>query len=103
MDFCQPCNNDGPLIKNITGVQFGIMGPDEILNNSVIEVTKYETFDKDVPIIKGLFDIRMGTTDMNKICGTCEQNSINCPGHFGHMVAIDSEDLGHLPGRFLVL
>ena len=27
----------------------------------------------------------MGTTDMDKICGTCGQNNINCPGHFGHI------------------
>ena len=31
-----------------------------------------------MPCIKGLFDIRMGTTDMGKICGTCGQNNINC-------------------------
>ena len=57
-------------VKNIIGVQFGIMGPEEIKNNSVIEITKHETYDKDIPIIKGLFDIRMGTIDMNKKCGT---------------------------------
>ena len=22
---------------------------------------------------------------MGKICGTCGQNNINCPGHFGHI------------------
>ena len=39
------------------------------------------------PVIKGLFDPRMGTTDMDKVCGTCGQNNINCPGHFGHIEA----------------
>ena len=73
-----------PLIRNINGVQFSIMGPQEI-NNSVVEVTKHDTFDKDTPVIKGLFDIRMGTTDMDKICGTCNQTNIKCPGHFGHI------------------
>ena len=37
------------------------MGPDEIRNRSVVEITKYATptYDKDVPIIKGLFDQTM--------------------------------------------
>ena len=46
---------------------------------SVVEVTKHETYDKDIPIIKGLFDIRMGTTDMDKICGTCGQKILIAP------------------------
>ena len=80
--ICQTCE---PETNNVVGVQFSIMSPDEIKNRSVVEVTKHETYDKDIPIIKGLFDIRMGTTDMDKICGTCGQNNINCPGHFGHI------------------
>ena len=28
------------------------------LGRSVVEVTKHDTFDKDMPCIKGLFDIR---------------------------------------------
>jgi DNA-directed RNA polymerase II subunit RPB1 len=74
-----------PETDNVIGVQFSIMSPKEIRERSVVEVTKHETYDKDIPIIKGLFDIRMGTTDMDKICGTCGQGNINCPGHFGHI------------------
>ena len=77
--------NTEPETKNVTGVQFSIMSPKEIRDKSVVEVTKHDTFDKDTPVIKGLFDIRMGTTDMGKICGTCNQNNIKCPGHFGHI------------------
>jgi DNA-directed RNA polymerase II subunit RPB1 len=78
-DYIEPDTN------NVIGVQFSIMSPKEIRERSVVEVTKHETYDKDIPIIKGLFDIRMGTTDMDKICGTCGQGNINCPGHFGHI------------------
>ena len=74
-----------PETNNVVGVQFSIMGPEEIRNRSVVEIVKHETYDKDIPVIKGLFDPRMGTTDMDKICGTCGQNNINCPGHFGHI------------------
>ena len=74
-----------PIVKTITGLQLSIMSPEEIRNNSVVEVTKRETYDKDIPVVKGLFDIRMGTTDMGKLCNTCGLNNMQCPGHFGHI------------------
>ena len=77
--------NTEPDINNVTGVQFSIMGPNEIKKRSVVEITKHDTYDKDIPVIKGIFDPRMGITDMGKICKTCGQNNINCPGHFGHV------------------
>ena len=43
-----------PITRNVNGLQFSVMGPDEIRNSSVVEVTKNETYDKDVPVIKGL-------------------------------------------------
>ena len=74
-----------PETANVVGVQFSIMSPKEIRERSVVEITNHDTFDKDTPVIKGLFDIRMGSTEMGKICGTCGQNNITCPGHFGHI------------------
>ena len=73
-----------PETNNVVGVQFSIMGPDEIRDRSVVEINKHETYEKDNPVVKGLFDPRMGTTEMGKVCATCGQNNINCPGHFGH-------------------
>ena len=77
--------NIEPDIKNVDGIQFSIMGPEEIRERSVVEITKHETYEKDIPVIKGIFDPRMGVTDMGKICKTCGQKNINCPGHFGHV------------------
>ena len=74
-----------PNIKNVSGIQFSILGPDEIRKRSVVEITKHDTYEKDVPVIKGIFDPRMGVTDMGKVCKTCGQRNINCPGHFGHV------------------
>ena len=75
-----------PETSNVVGVQFGIMGPDEIRKRSVVEITKHDTYDKDTPVIKGLFDIRMGTTDMERICGTCNQDNINCIYCFNNLI-----------------
>ena len=77
--------NFEPITKNVTGLQFSIMSPEEIRKNSVVEITKHETYEKDAPVIKGLFDSRMGTTDMGKVCNTCGLDNKECPGHFGHI------------------
>ena len=74
-----------PDIKNVDGVQFSISSPEDIRKHSVVEVTKFETYEKDVPVVKGLFDIRMGVTDRDIVCGTCNQKNTCCPGHFGHI------------------
>ena len=76
---------DEPDICAVNSVQFSILSPEEIISRSVVEVNKQETYDKDEPVIKGLFDARMGVTDMGKICKTCGQKNIDCPGHFGHI------------------
>ena len=78
-------SNSEPIAKDVTGLQFSIMSPEEIRKQSVVEITKHETYDKDIPVVKGLFDSRMGTTDMGKICSTCGLDNIGCPGHFGHI------------------
>jgi len=74
-----------PDIRNVSGVQFSIASPDEIRKSSVVEVTKYDTYDKGIPVIKGLFDARMGVTETGEICYTCNQKNTCCPGHFGHI------------------
>jgi DNA-directed RNA polymerase II subunit RPB1 len=74
-----------PDTKNAIGVQFSIASPEEIRSTSVVEVTKYETYEKEIPVIKGLFDRRMGVTETGEICNTCGQKNTLCPGHFGHL------------------
>ena len=78
-------SNFAPDIKEITGVQFSIASPDEIRKTSVVAIDKYETYDKDIPVIKGLFDPRMGVTESGVVCTTCGQKNTHCPGHFGHI------------------
>jgi len=72
-------------IQDIKGIQFSVLGPEEIIKRSVVEITKTDTYAGSEPIIGGLFDSRMGVLEHNKICSTCEQKNIFCPGHFGHI------------------
>jgi DNA-directed RNA polymerase beta' subunit len=73
-------------IDIVKGIQFGVLSNDEVLKRSVVEVTKSDTFSGNEPVDGGLFDRRMGVLDHNRICYTCEQKNIFCPGHFGHIV-----------------
>jgi DNA-directed RNA polymerase II subunit RPB1 len=72
-------------IQEVKGIQFSVLGPEEIIKRSVVEITKTDTYAGSEPIIGGLFDSRMGVLEHNRICTTCEQKNIFCPGHFGHI------------------
>ena len=73
-------------IREIVGVQFSIINPEEIKRRSVVNVTKtilYETNGE--PVICGLFDPRMGVLDHGKICPTDNLDNRLCPGYTGHI------------------
>ena len=73
-------------IKEIKGVQFGVMSPEEIKNRSVVHVTQTILYDSTGdPVIGGLFDSRMGVIDHGKICPTDNLDNRFCPGYFGHI------------------
>jgi len=78
-------NNQKVEIQQVQGIQFSVLGPDEIIKRSVVEVNRTDTYAGSEPIVGGLFDSRMGVLEHNKICTTCEQKNIFCPGHFGHI------------------
>ena len=77
-------------ISKIKKVQFSLLSPDEIKNQSACKIsdhTLYTTSSDGVstPSPGGLYDLKMGTIDSNVICETCEQKSTLCPGHFGYI------------------
>ena len=69
----------------ITGVQFGIANPDDILKRSVVEVTTDKTYQSGQPVPNGVFDSRFGVIENGKVCPTCKHTNQFCPGHFGHI------------------
>lgn len=73
-------------IAGIDGIRFCIMSPDEILRMSCAEISKTDTYVSNEPVLNGLFDPRMGVTDHNRLCPTCDHANNFCPGHFGHIV-----------------
>ena len=73
-------------VREITGVQFSVMSPEEIQKRSVVHVTQTILYDSNGdPVIGGLFDPRMGVLDHGKICPTDSLDNRFCPGYFGHI------------------
>lgn len=72
-------------VTRISGVQFGIMSPQEIRHQSVVEVTTHETFNGNEPVIGGLFDPRMGVLEYGQKCATDMLSNKETPGYFGHI------------------
>lgn len=73
------------MSTTITGVQFGITSPDEIIRRSVVEVITDKTYQGNNPVPGGVFDARLGVIDSGKICPTCKHTNMECQGHFGHI------------------
>jgi len=73
------------MTDRIIGVQFGIANPDEIVSRSVVEVITDNTYRAGQPVSGGVFDSRFGAIENGKVCPTCKQTNLLCPGHFGHI------------------
>jgi DNA-directed RNA polymerase II subunit RPB1 len=69
----------------IIGVQFGIANPDDIVKRSVVEVITDKAYQGNQPVPGGVFDARFGVIENGKVCPTCKQTNLLCPGHFGHI------------------
>lgn len=76
---------DAIPVQEVKGIQFSILSANEIRNQSMVHVTSTDLYDKNIPKINGLYDLRMGTTDKSMLCQTCNNDLMNCQGHFGHI------------------
>ncbi|KAI5795121.1 hypothetical protein EDC01DRAFT_654154 [Geopyxis carbonaria] len=87
------------LPKRIKNVQFGIMSPQDVVKQGVIEVATRELFDLDggrTPKKNGALDARMGTSSKTGLCETCGEGLQNCNGHFGHVkLALPAFHIGY--------
>jgi len=71
--------------EEISGLHLGVISPEEIREQSAVEILTHETWDSNAPKIGGLFDPRMGVVEHGRLCATCRQRNDCCPGHFGHL------------------
>jgi DNA-directed RNA polymerase beta' subunit len=81
--------NDRNAPQNITyyskiqDLIFSVRSQDEIKLDSSVNVISKEIMRSDGPASDGLYDKRMGTTDIAWECPTCNNRKTICPGHFG--------------------
>lgn len=69
------------MLHEISHLQFGVMSSEEIIKNSVAEITSSKLQGPNT-----VYDPRMGVLDFDKTCVTCGQSGKQCVGHFGHIV-----------------
>lgn len=72
------------FIDDIQEIKFGLMSKEEILRHSVVEVTTTK-FTTEGPNENSVYDIRMGPMNPSECCPTCLKQTLECPGHFGHI------------------
>jgi DNA-directed RNA polymerase II subunit RPB1 len=80
-----PHYNLGKTPSRVIGVQFSILSPEEIRNQSVAEITTKETYISNKPVVGGLFDPRMGVLEPGIVCPTDGLDYMKTPGYFGHI------------------
>jgi DNA-directed RNA polymerase beta' subunit len=70
--------------KDVSEVRFGLLSTTDITQLSVVEITnsRLSTADK----MHTVYDTRMGPMNPSEICPTCKCKTVQCPGHFGHIV-----------------
>jgi len=66
-------------IDVVRGIQFGVLGPEEIERRSVVEVKKTDTYSGNDPVVDGLFDPRMGVLEHSRVCATVSRKTISAP------------------------
>jgi DNA-directed RNA polymerase beta' subunit len=69
--------------SKIYDLAFYVLGGEENLQDSNINVTNKEILKNDLPFREGLYDQHLGTTDYAWLCHTCGNPKKLCPGHFG--------------------
>lgn len=69
--------------STIEYVRFRVLGTKENERDSYVNVVNKEIMKGDSPMIGGIYDPHMGTTDYGWSCATCICNKPDCPGHFG--------------------
>ncbi|OIR56908.1 MAG: DNA-directed RNA polymerase II subunit RPB1 [Amphiamblys sp. WSBS2006] len=83
--------------RSVKSIQFGTISPEEIRAMSVAKIETSETYRDGVPVHNGLLDPRLGTIDHRVRCETCFGNTVECPGHFGHIeLAIPVYHVGYI-------
>ncbi|CAN6658223.1 DNA-directed RNA polymerase III subunit RPC1 [Trichomonascus vanleenenianus] len=74
--------------RYIKDIDFGVLKPQEIIKESVVEISQKDLYDLTkgrIPYENGAIDTRMGVSNNFSECKTCQGRLATCQGHFGHI------------------
>ncbi|KAF2224129.1 putative DNA-directed RNA polymerase III largest subunit [Elsinoe ampelina] len=97
--------------KRIKELQFGVLSHQDIVRQSVVEVSDRNVYDLPTnqqsarQVTKhGVLDPHMGTSDKKGTCVQCQMSLIECNGHFGHVkLALPAFHIGYFKKMIEVL
>lgn len=72
-------------LRKIHEVQFEVFKERQVKDYAVCLVEHAKSYENGVPVRGGINDLRMGTTDFDHKCETCDLLHPECPGHFGYL------------------
>jgi len=73
-------------ITNIELISFDINSDEENRKNGFTQIVSDNLFNTTgCPVNGGVYDLRLGTTDHNYLCSTCQYGKKLCPGHRGFL------------------
>ncbi len=73
-------------ITNVELISFGINSDEENRKNGFTQIISDNLFNTNgCPVSGGVYDLRLGTTDHNYLCSTCQYGKKLCPGHRGFL------------------
>ena len=86
-------------------VQFGMSSAEEIQQEAHIRVLSKNLYSQGrQPVTYGVLDRRMGVSQKNAECSTCNQGLNECVGHFGYLdLALPVYHVGHFRSTIQIL
>lgn len=82
--FTTSKNDTTPLSRsNIHAVAFYIVGSEDIKRDSHVTINNKNMWNAQTPVVQGLYDPHLGTTELAWYCQTCLLTKQQCPGHAG--------------------
>lgn len=95
------------VTKKISHVSFGIDSADKIQQEAHIQVVGKNLYNQDqlrTPVPFGVLDRRMGISQKDAKCETCNQGLNDCVGHFGYLdLALPVFHVGHFRATITIL
>lgn len=76
------------VAKKISHICFGMKSPEEMRQQAHIQVVSKNLYSQDnnhAPLLYGVLDHRMGTSEKDRPCETCGKNLADCLGHYGYI------------------